>query len=179
MYTMTNPNFASNPQPTEDIYRYAAGPEGSPCIDIVYKTSKDVVDVGRFAGERINDPLAQALGPIMIYTQAAAAGPDGRRETRAYALTSKYFLDLQTGQYVEINPHDPSQVQPVTVGAQWMSPTGRKTQFNVVFVARPDTREFMEDRQIDPDNERPAVQSPTAVGQQHLEHFLGKDAYFG
>jgi hypothetical protein len=126
---MTNPDFASNPQPTEDLYRYAAG-------------------------------------------------PDGKHETRMYELISKYFLNPQTGQYVEVNPHDASQVQPVTVGAQWMSPMGKATKHPVRFVARPHANAYM-DSQIDPANEKPGVQSPTAVGQQHLKHFFGEDAYLG
>lgn len=176
---MPNPNFATNPQPTEELYQYAEGPEGDPRLDDAYNVPGDVVDVAQFAAERTVDPQAQDLGPIVVVTRAETPGADGRREIRMYDLTSKYCLDPRTGRYVEVNPHDASQVQAVTIGAQWQTPfEGKFTKYPVWFVARPHTREYTYD-QLDGATKKPGVQSPTAVGQQHLRRFFGDRADLG
>ncbi len=49
-----------------------------------------------------------------------------------------------------------------------MNPMGKAIKHPVRFVARPHTKAYADTR-IDPANEKPGVQSLTAVGQQHLK----------
>jgi hypothetical protein len=165
----------SPPEPTVDIYQYAEVDGYRPVVD-VYKTTGDTVDIGGLAVDRTWNFTEQAVGPIVVVTQAETPGEaEGKKEIRMYEVTSKYFVNPQSGQYAEI---DPSQLQPITIGSRWQSPMGKTTKFPVRFIARPRTNAYrIED--ISTDHDKPKVQSPTTLGQQHLKQLFGEDADWG